>query len=249
MAKMVNVSDFDVNEMSTYSLQLFIQRYGKVANTRLRELESKGMSTGSVAYRYVERQAYGTIPIGGGQVPNMPGLNQHVIDQSLIFGYDTQGRPKFQTATSGRSHNQLKRQARQIQRFLGSRSSTPTGIRQMHEQAFETFRNAHGWAQDMTMGDYANLWNSWVVRHFVHVYGSDAFNDLQARAGEVGMPNADFVRMLEELEPFGVFYERWRNGENVHEYEAELRPYQDFVEKVEAYTYEEGFEGGIMPEE
>ena len=114
--------DSRFRDMTQRELTDYIHKMGKVANTRLRELEKTkhgAIYKSSSAYRYVEKQA----------------RFEREQGQTFVYGVAKDGSFKFNTSTRNVDIRSLQERATQISRFLSARSSTVTGTKSIYRES------------------------------------------------------------------------------------------------------------------
>lgn len=111
-------SNRELNNLTAKQLAGYIANYGKTVNTRLTELEKKGYSESSVAFRYITEKD--------------PHRGEYVTKSKS-------GYTKISLKTKGLTRNQLLAKATTIQGFLNSKTSTITGTKKAYNKAMETF--------------------------------------------------------------------------------------------------------------
>lgn len=149
----------DVNTMSKSALQQYVERYAKVANKRLYNLEKYKMSKGSNAYRKIETYAFDTEPF-----------------------MTKNGKVRFRESVNNLTIQQLRRGAAKIDFFLNkAQTSSVRGLNKKYRKAYNTFKQTTG--STMKFDDYLSFWADDVMRSVVKMYGSGIvaeLNDLLA---------------------------------------------------------------------
>ena len=180
MARVRRDIDSRFRDMSQRELTDYIHKMGKVANTRLRELEKTkhgAIYKSSSAYRYVEKQA---------RIEREQG-------QTFVYGVANDGSFKFNTSTRNVDIRSLQERATQISRFLSARSSTVTGTKAIYKQSFETYRESSGY--EGTFSEWASIFSAAILKNFMEQYGSDVVNKIMRKASDYEM-NADEIANL-----------------------------------------------------
>ena len=91
----------------------------KRANQRLRELEKRGLTEASHAYRYVERLTF---------------------DADSATAHDKKGHVKWNTNTRGKTYQQLQHEKAELERFLNeAKTSTVKGTKAQFEKGYKTY--------------------------------------------------------------------------------------------------------------
>ena len=180
MARVRRDIDSRFRDMSQRELTDYIHKMGKVANSRLRELEKTkhgSIYKSSSAYRYVEKQA---------RIEREQG-------QTFVYGVAKDGSFKFNTSTRNVDVRSLQERATQISRFLSARSSTVTGTKSIYKQSFETYRESRGY--EGSFSEWASIFSSAILKNFMEQYGSDIVNKIMRKATDYEM-NADEIANL-----------------------------------------------------
>ena len=185
MARVRRDIDTRFRDMSQRELTDYIHQMGKVANTRLRELEKTKHSAiykSSSAYRYVQKQA---------RVEREQG-------QTYVYSVARDGSFKFNTATRNYDIRALQERATQISRFLSARSSTVTGTKAIYEQSFRTYKENNP--------DYKGTFSEWaegfsyaILNNFMKQYGSKEYEKLMLKAMAYNMSNDEIANMLYDV--------------------------------------------------
>ena len=182
MARVRRDIDTRFRDMSQRELTDYIHKMGKVANTRLRELEKTkhgSIYKSSSAYRYVEKQA---------RIEREQG-------HTFVYGTAKDGSFKFNTSTRNVDIRSLQERATQISRFLSARSSTVTGTKAIYEQSYRTYRENNP--------DYKGSFSEWaegfsyaILNNFREQYGSKEYEKLMIKAKKYNMSNDEIANML-----------------------------------------------------
>ena len=185
MARVRRDIDSRFREMSQRELTDYIHKMGKVANTRLRELEKTkhgSIYKSSSAYRYVEKQA---------RIEREQG-------QTFVYGVAKDGSFKFNTSTRNVDIRSLQERATQISRFLSARSSTVTGTKAIYEQSYRTYKESNP--------DYEGSFSEWsesfsyaILKNFREQYGSKEYEKLMLKAKRYNMSNDEIANMLYDV--------------------------------------------------
>ena len=185
MARVRRDIDSRFRDMSQRELTDYIHKMGKVANTRLRELEKtkhKKIYKASASYRYVEKQA---------KVEREQG-------QTFVYGVAKDGSFKFNTSTRNVDIRSLMERATQISRFLSARSSTVTGTKAIYEQSYRTYKENNP--------DYEGSFSEWaegfsyaILNNFREQYGSKEYERLMLKAKAYNMTNDEIANMLYDV--------------------------------------------------
>lgn len=118
-----------------------IKQRAQIANVRLRSFEASD-SRGS-AYRYIEEKAQN----------NNPYLN-----------VTKDGKPRFSSATRGKSKAELVQQLTLISNYLSAKTSTLRGYEKAYKQAYETYTK--GTKDRISYDDYRKLLESKEIEYF-----------------------------------------------------------------------------------
>ena len=116
----------------------------KRANQRLRELEKRGLSNSSLAYRYIEKLAY---------------------DEDKAIGKTANNEIKFKTSLSGLTHNELTHLQNEVNKFLKTKTSTYIGYSELIRESREKFQQKIG--QPISEQEYADLWTQANIKTFM----------------------------------------------------------------------------------
>lgn len=178
-------------EMSERQLVNFIKQQGKVANQRLRSLEGKAKTTqgkqtkattdyseSSNAYLYTKRKA-------------------EQDEANAIYSRTAKGEIKFSTATRNVDVQILRERATAISRFLSARTSTQTGTREVHREAFEKFVGANPSFAGVSEDEFAKFWREAVIKNFKEQYGTGQIPKLKYVAGD--LTTEEIVQALESV--------------------------------------------------
>ena len=185
MARVRRDIDSRFRDMSQRELTDYIHKMGKVANTRLRELEKTKhgkLYKSSSAYRYVEKQA----------------RFEREQGQTFVYGVAKDGSFKFNTSTRNVDIRSLQERATQISRFLSARSSTVTGTRAIYQQSYKTYKENHP--------DYEGSFSEWsegfsyaILNNFREQYGSKEYEKLMLKARKYNMSADEIANMLYDV--------------------------------------------------
>ena len=185
MARVRRDIDSRFRDMTQRELTDYIHKMGKVANTRLRELEKTKhgrIYKSSSAYRYVEKQA---------RIEREQG-------QTFVYGVARDGSFKFNTSTRNVDVRSLQERATQISRFLSARSSTVTGTKAIYEQSYRTYKESNP--------DYEGSFTEWaegfsyaILNNFREQYGSKDYEKLMLKGHRYNMSNDEIANMLYDV--------------------------------------------------
>ena len=185
MARVRRDIDSRFRDMSQRELTDYIHKMGKVANTRLRELEKtkhEKIYESSSAYRYVEKQA----------------RFEREQGQTFVYGVAKDGSFKFNTSTRNVDIRSLQERATQISRFLSARSSTVTGTKAIYEQSYKTYKESNP--------DYEGSFSEWaegfsyaILNNYREQYGSKEYEKLMLKAKAYNMSNDEIANMLYDV--------------------------------------------------
>lgn len=185
MARVRRDIDSRFRDMTQRDLTDYIHKMGKVANTRLRELEKTKHGTiykSSSAYRYVEKQA----------------RIEREQDQTFVYGVAKDGSFKFNTATRNVDIRSLQERATQISRFLSARSSTVTGTKAIYEQSYKTYKESNP-DYEGTFSEWAESFSYAILNNFREQYGSKEYEKLMLKARKYNMSKDEITNMLYEV--------------------------------------------------
>lgn len=185
MARVRRDIDSRFRDMSQRELTDYIHKMGKVANTRLRELEKTkhgSIYKSSSAYRYVEKQA---------RIEREQG-------QTFVYGVAKDGTFKFNTSTRNVDVRSLQERATQISRFLSARSSTVTGTKAIYEQSYRTYKDSHP-DYDGSFSQWAEGFSYAILNNFREQYGSKEYEKLMLKAKKYNMSNDEIANMLYDV--------------------------------------------------
>ena len=185
MARVRRDIDSRFRDMTQRELTNYIHKMGKVANTRLRELEKtkhKKIYKASASYRYVVKQA---------RIEREQG-------QTFVYSVARDGSFKFNTATRNYDIRALQERATQISRFLSARSSTVTGTKAIYEQSYRTYKESNP--------DYEGSFTEWaegfsyaILNNFREQYGSKEYEKLMLKGHRYNMSNDEIANMLYDV--------------------------------------------------
>ena len=185
MASVRRDIDTRFRSMSQKQLTDYIHQMGKVANTRLRELEKTKhgrIYKSSSAYRYVEKQA---------RIEREQG-------QTYVYSVARDGSFKFNTATRNYDIRALQERATQISRFLSARSSTVTGTKAIYEQSYKTYKENNPDYKG-TFSDWAEGFSYAILNNFREQYGSKEYEKLMLKGQRYNMSNEEIANMLYDV--------------------------------------------------
>ena len=185
MARVRRDIDTRFRDMSQRELTDYIHKMGKVANTRLRELEKTKhgkLYKSSSAYRYVEKQA---------RIEREQG-------QTFVYGVAKDGSFKFNTSTRNVDIRSLQERATQISRFLSARSSTVTGTKAIYEQSYKTYKENNP-DYNGTFSEWAEGFSYAILNNYREQYGSKEYEKLMLKAKAYNMSNDEIANMLYDV--------------------------------------------------
>ena len=185
MARVRRDIDTRFRDMSQRELTDYIHKMGKVANTRLRELEKTKHGTiykSSSAYRYVEKQA---------RIEREQG-------QTFVYGVAKDGSFKFNTSTRNVDVRSLQERATQISRFLSARSSTVTGTKAIYEQSYRTYKESNP-DYEGSFSDWAESYSNAILKNFREQYGSGEYDKLMKKAKKYNLSNDEIANLLYDV--------------------------------------------------
>ena len=185
MARVRRDIDSRFRDMTQRELTDYIHKMGKVANTRLRELEKtkhKKIYKASSAYRYVEKQA----------------RFEREQGQTFVYGVAKDGSFKFNTSTRNVDIRSLQERATQISRFLSARSSTVTGTKAIYDQSYQTYKNSHP-DYEGTFSEWAEGFSYAILNNFREQYGSKEYEKLMIKGKKYNMSNDEIANMLYDV--------------------------------------------------
>ena len=184
MARVRRDIDSRFRDMSQRELTDYIHKMGKVANTRLRELEKTkhgAIYKSSSAYRYVEKQA----------------RIEREQRQTFVYGVAKDGSFKFNTSTRNVDIRSLQERATQISRFLSARSSTVTGTKAIYKQSFETYRESSGC--EGSFSEWSETFSNAIIKNFREQYGTDNVNSLMQKARKYDLSSDEIANLLYDV--------------------------------------------------
>ena len=185
MARVRRDIDSRFRDMTQRELTDYIHKMGKVANTRLRELEKTkhgSIYKSSSAYRYVEKHA---------RIEREQG-------QTFVYGVAKDGSFKFNTSTRNVDIRSLQERATQISRFLSARSSTVTGTKAIYEQSYRTYKESNP-DYEGSFSDWAESFSYAILNNFREQYGSKEYEKLMLKARKYNMSNDEIANMLYDV--------------------------------------------------
>ena len=185
MARVRRDIDSRFRDMSQRELTDYIHKMGKVANTRLRELEKTKhgkLYKSSSAYRYVEKQA----------------RFEREQGQTFVYGVAKDGSFKFNTSTRNVDVRSLQERATQISRFLSARSSTVTGTKAIYEQSYKTYKENNP-NYEGSFSEWAEGFSYAILNNYREQYGSKEYERLMLKAKAYNMSNDDIANMLYDV--------------------------------------------------
>lgn len=185
MASVRRDIDTRFRDMSQRELTDYIHKMGKVANTRLRELEKTKhgrIYKSSSAYRYVEKQA---------RIEREQG-------QTFVYGVARDGSFKFNTSTRNVDIRSLQERATQISRFLSARSSTVTGTKEIYKQSYQTYKDSNP-DYEGSFSDWSSIFSSATLKNFLDQYGTDNVNSLMQKARNYDLSSDEIANLLYDV--------------------------------------------------
>lgn len=165
MAKFERVSliEDDVRKMTEEDIDKFIRQYGKIANTRLRELERANMTRSSNAYRWVKKAEY----------DKQKGYDK-INKKPIKFITTTKdGKVKFITAVKKYDIHEKRNIASAIRDFVNAKTSTPAGVKNKYDKAYDTFMENHPELRNIDKESFRDYWRSGLIRKWGEIYGSN----------------------------------------------------------------------------
>ena len=184
MARVRRDIDSRFRDMSQRELTDYIHKMGKVANTRLRELEKTkhgSIYKSSSAYRYVEKQA---------RIEREQG-------QTFVYGVAKDGSFKFNTSTRNVDIRSLQERATQISRFLSARSSTVTGTKAIYKESFQTYKDSTGY--EGSFAEWSESFSNAIIKNFREQYGTDNVNALMEKGRKYKMSTDEIANLLYDV--------------------------------------------------
>lgn len=153
----------------------------KRANQRLRELEKRGLTEASHAYRYVERLTF---------------------DADSATARDKKDRIKWNTNTRGKSYQQLQHEKAELERFLNqAKTSTVKGTLAQFEKGYQTYteKAAKAGRQAVGRSAYGDIWRMRNIKRAKEIYGSSETIRIVERAQARGLSIEEIDRQLDSL--------------------------------------------------
>lgn len=158
-------SSADLSKMTKEELDIFISKFGKTANQRLRNLEKEGLSDASKAYRWI---------------------NQKSFDGADFMDRTKKGQPKFKVSRS-ESIQEARRRAAEISKFLEAKGSTVGGVKRQYEKMAEKLRES-SYFENVATEDIKAFWGSGIVQEFEKNYGYDALMEItEGKLSDMGL--------------------------------------------------------------
>ena len=177
--------DTRFRSMSQRELTDYIHNMGKVANTRLRELEKSKhgkIYKSSSAYRYVEKQA---------RIEREQG-------QTFVYSVARDGSFNFKTSTRNVDILSLQERATQISRFLSARSSTVTGTKEIYKQSYQTYKDSNP-DYEGTFAEWSESFSNAIIKNFREQYGTDNVNALMEKGRKYKMSTDEIANLLYDV--------------------------------------------------
>lgn len=145
-----------LNSLSKNELAEFIAKAGKRANERLASQERSG-SEYTASYNYVTSK---------------------MVQREKITEVSESGHVKFSTRKTidengkrrALTRNELLTRAREIKGYLNAKTSTASGLDDLHRQQLNTFNQNHG--TDLSMSEFNRIVTNEQFEHFKKEYGS-----------------------------------------------------------------------------
>lgn len=213
MARVRRDIDSRFRGMTQRQLTDYIHQKGKVANTRLRELEKTqhgGIQKASNAYNYVMSKARAERDRG----------------EQKVFSVTRTGDVKFSTAARNVDITELMERSTQISRFLSARTSTVTGTKATYEQSYKTWKEGNEYI-DISQAEWAAIFSSAILQNYKQQYGSDELAKLVEKSKEYYMSVSEIKEMLRSV----AFTE-----ETNFDYDAEI-PLSDIYSAMSNFRY------------
>ena len=184
MARVRRDIDSRFRDMTQRELTDYIHKMGKVANTRLRELEKTKhgrIYKSSSAYRYVEKQAH----------------IEREQGQTFVYSVARDGSFKFNTSTRNVDVRSLQERATQISRFLSARSSTVTGTKAIYKESFKTYQDSTGYTGSFS--EWSEIFSNAIIKNFLEQYGTDNVNALMEKGRKYKMSTDEIANLLYDV--------------------------------------------------
>lgn len=161
----------------------------KRANQRLRELEKRGLTEASHAYRYVERLSF---------------------DADSATAHDKKGRIKWNTNTRGKSYQQLQHEKAELERFLNqAKTSTVRGTLAQFEKGYQTYKEKAKEAgrESIPRSEYGDIWRMRNIKKLQEIYGSNEAVRIIERALSRGLTLDEIDKRLDSIPPDMTLWE------------------------------------------
>lgn len=144
----------------------------KRANQRLRELEKQRLQN-SPAYHAVERLALkGDPAIKTGTHTENKGKPNETKTSVL----------KFNTNVRSLTQQQREHLRQEVHRFLGAKTSTKSGIKEVQKTMLANYKSKHGNllgdVDDAELAEFLTIWDTSIAKQFKALYGSDFTNQV-----------------------------------------------------------------------
>lgn len=181
MAKLtprLNRSQISARNQSEAVMRSVLRTYAKVANQRLRQLESDNLSSSSPAYR---------------QIKSYWEDERSFMDTtkgSIVRGKKTAaGLMKFRTNTKGMNKEQLRQELLELDTFLfRAKTSTSAGTKSHYEKIKESIGKQNendsksqavmDFFNNMSMKEFSQFWEYTNMSQIIKAYGSDVMVEL-----------------------------------------------------------------------
>lgn len=181
MAKLtprLNRSQISARNQSESVMRSVLRTYAKVANQRLRQLESDNLSSSSPAYR---------------QIKSYWEDDRSFMDTTkgnIVRGKKTAaGLMKFRTNTKGMNKEQLRQELLELDTFLfRAKTSTSAGVKSHYEKIKESIGKQNesdnksqavmDFFNQMSMKEFSQFWEYTNMSQLIKAYGSDTMVEL-----------------------------------------------------------------------
>lgn len=181
MAKLtprLNRSQISARNQSEVVMRSVLRTYAKVANQRLRQLESDNLSSSSPAYR---------------QIKSYWEDERSFMDTTkgnIVRGKKTAaGLMKFRTNTKGMNKEQLRQELLELDTFLfRAKTSTSAGVKSHYEKIKESIGKQNendsksqavmDFFNNMSMKEFSQFWEYTNMSQLIKAYGSDVMVEL-----------------------------------------------------------------------
>lgn len=116
--KNINIPKDAISSMTREQLVSWLGTASKRANQRMRQLEKDRLATSSAAYNRIK---------------------SYEVDHSSSLAKTKHGETKFKTSFKGRTIQDLRRQAKDVLKFLDAKTSTSKGTKAKYSKSYNTF--------------------------------------------------------------------------------------------------------------